>query len=89
MPIIEWVASSAGVEPAGLVQHRRVDPHLLRARAVAMYLARELTDASWPDIGAAFRRHHTTIMAAHRRVAGGPLRAVAAEVAAQAGIVLP
>ena len=39
------------------------------ARSVAMYLARELTDASLPAIGREFGRNHTTVMAACRRTA--------------------
>jgi chromosomal replication initiator protein len=37
------------------------------ARQVAMYLARELTDATLPAIGRAFDRNHTTVMHAVRR----------------------
>ena len=38
-------------------------------RQVAMYLARELTDASFPKIGAEFGgRDHTTVMHAHRKI---------------------
>jgi chromosomal replication initiator protein len=40
------------------------------ARQVAMYLARELTDATLPAIGRAFgNRNHTTVLHACRRVA--------------------
>jgi chromosomal replication initiator protein len=39
-------------------------------RALAMYLAREHTDASLPAIGRAFGgRNHTTVLHAHRRTA--------------------
>ena len=37
------------------------------ARQVAMYLSRELTDATLPAIGLAFGRNHTTVMHACRR----------------------
>ena len=37
------------------------------ARSVAMYLSRELTDASLPAIGREFGRNHTTVLAACRR----------------------
>ena len=41
-----------------------------RARAVAMYLARELTGASYPAIGQAFGgKDHSSVIAACRRVA--------------------
>ncbi|MGI8622649.1 MAG: chromosomal replication initiator protein DnaA, partial [Solirubrobacteraceae bacterium] len=39
------------------------------ARQVAMYLSRELTDATLPAIGRAFDRNHTTVMHACRRTA--------------------
>jgi chromosomal replication initiator protein len=38
-------------------------------RQVAMYLARELTDATLPAIGRAFGRNHTTVMHACKRTA--------------------
>lgn len=41
---------------------------LARARAVAMYIAREHTRASFPEIGRAFKRHHTTALLAHRTI---------------------
>ena len=37
-------------------------------RQVAIYLAKELTSESFPSIGAAFNRKHTTIMYAHKTV---------------------
>ena len=39
------------------------------ARQVAMYLSRELTDATLPAIGAAFGRNHTTVLHACKRTA--------------------
>jgi hypothetical protein len=40
-----------------------------RARHVAIYLSRKLTDESFPEIGAAFgERDHTTIIAAARKI---------------------
>jgi chromosomal replication initiator protein len=39
-------------------------------RQIAMYLSRELTDATLPAIGRAFGgRNHTTVLHAHRRTA--------------------
>ena len=37
-------------------------------RQVAIYLAKELTGESFPSVGAAFNRKHTTIMYAHKTV---------------------
>ena len=39
-----------------------------RPRQVAMYLAKQLTERSLPDIGRNFRRDHTTVMHAVRRI---------------------
>ena len=38
------------------------DDHTSRARQLAMYLAREITGQSYPQLGAVFHRHHSTIM---------------------------
>lgn len=42
------------------------------ARHVAMFLARTMTDKSYPVIGRHFDRDHTTIMSAVRKVGGSP-----------------
>jgi chromosomal replication initiator protein len=52
-------------------------PKVALARQIAMYLARELTDVSLPDIGRGFDRDHSTVVHAHKRIAaevaaGGP-----------------
>jgi chromosomal replication initiator protein len=53
-----------------------------RPRQIAMYLARELTGASYPRLGQHFGRHHTTILTAWRlmgkRLAKDPV--LAAEI---------
>lgn len=47
---------------------RKFQP-LVQARQIGMYLARELTDKSFPQIGIAFgNRHHTTALYAWRKV---------------------
>lgn len=38
------------------------DPHFVRARRVAMYIARTHTDMSYPLLGAAFGKDHTTVI---------------------------
>jgi chromosomal replication initiator protein len=46
-------------------------PRVAFARQVAMYLARELTDDTLPAIGRRFGgRNHTTVLHAHKRIAG-------------------
>jgi chromosomal replication initiator protein len=52
-------------------------PRVALARQIAMYLARELTDVSLPEIGRGFGRDHSTVLHAHKRIAadiaaGGP-----------------
>ena len=52
-------------------------PKVAMARQIAMYLARELTDVSLPEIGRGFARDHSTVVHAHKRIAadvaaGGP-----------------
>ena len=47
----------------------RRDPKIVRPRMVAMYLARDLTNKSYPEIGRAFgNRDHTTVMHAVDKV---------------------
>jgi len=46
----------------------RRQKQLVRARQVAMYLARKLTNASFPEIGTRFRRDHSTVMASCEKV---------------------
>src|SRR3954453_7167574 len=55
-------------------------PKVALARQIAMYLARELTDTSLPEIGRGFGRDHSTVVHAHKRIpadvpAGGPAAA--------------
>jgi chromosomal replication initiator protein len=62
-------AAAVGVPPEALIDQDRRRPVAL-ARQVAMYLAREMTDASLPAIGRHFGgRNHSTVLHAHRRVA--------------------
>ena len=51
-------------ELAGRDQSRRMS----RARQRAIYLARQLTGRSFPQIGRAFGRHHTAMLYAVRQV---------------------
>jgi chromosomal replication initiator protein len=38
------------------------NPQVVAARQIAMYVARTTTGASYPELGEAFNRHHTTVM---------------------------
>ena len=54
----------------GDMYSKRRPAHIARARQIAMYLAKELTQKSFPEIGEAFGgRDHTTVMHAVKRVA--------------------
>jgi len=66
--IREAVGARFGVDPAEILSASRAAP-VSRARQVAMYLTRELTELSLPEIAREFnRRDHTTVMHAIRRV---------------------
>ena len=63
-------AQSFGLTTEELTAYDR-RPGVAFARQVAMYLSRELTEHTLPAIGLSFGgRNHTTILHAHRRVAG-------------------
>ena len=66
--IIDVVAKHFALKPADLKNDRR-PKSLASARAVAMYLARAHTKASYPDIARSFGgRHHTTVLVAVKKV---------------------
>jgi chromosomal replication initiator protein len=66
--IQDAVASRLGVPIEKILSPSRTAP-VARARQLAMYLARELTDLSLPAIARAFnRRDHTTVIHAIRKV---------------------
>ncbi len=61
------MSASFGVTMDDLLSASRAQP-VAWPRQVAMYLSRELTDATLPAIGRAFgNRNHTTVMHACRR----------------------
>jgi chromosomal replication initiator protein len=67
--IQEHTCEAFGVSIEELLSPSRARP-LAWPRQVAMYLARELTDATLPAIGRAFGgRNHTTVLHAYRRTA--------------------
>ncbi len=60
--IIKAVAGEYNLTPAQLKQKTN-ERRIARPRQVAMYLSKELTDASLPEIGRAFAgKHHTTVL---------------------------
>lgn len=65
--IVAKVADFYGLRAADLSSKRR-GAELVRARHVSMHLARELTGASLPEIGAAFCRHHTSVLHACNKI---------------------
>ncbi len=69
----EAVAARLGLSVDDILSPTRSAP-IARARQLAMYLTRELTDLSLPQIAEAFnRRDHTTVMHAIRKVESGAL----------------
>jgi chromosomal replication initiator protein len=68
LEIQEAVAEKLGVTLDVMLSPSRSAP-IVRARQIAMYLTRELTDFSLPAIAATFnRRDHTTVMHAIRKI---------------------
>jgi chromosomal replication initiator protein len=67
--IQDAVCASFGVSLEDLVSPRRT-AQIAHARQIAMYLARELTQGTFPSIGREFgNRNHTTVLHAHRATA--------------------
>lgn len=67
--VVNATAEAHGVNPHDLMGKRRTS-RITQARQVGMYLARELTDASLPQIGEAFGgRTHSTVLHSCNKVA--------------------
>ncbi len=68
--ILERVEIFFNVNKGELKKGKR-SKNLVFPRQVAMYLIRELTDLSLPEIGVIFgAKHHTTILYAHKKIKG-------------------
>jgi chromosomal replication initiator protein len=66
--VLRAVAGYYQVKTADLKSERR-HKSIAGPRAVAMYLARKLTNLSYPDLGRAFgNKHHTTVLSAVEKV---------------------
>lgn len=61
MDIVRLVADAYRVSQCE-IQASRKTKRLAHARQVAMYLCRELSGESYPEIGRAMRRHHSTVI---------------------------
>ena len=88
--ILESVASYYGVNVRELRGKRRFKS-IAEPRAMAMYLARQHTTQSYPDLGRAFgHKHHTTVITAIKKVETRLKKnpAVRGEVAAIEGVLL-
>lgn len=66
--IVAAIAAYFGTDPETLRSPMQ-SPNLARARQIAMYLCREMTDLSLPKIGQAVGRTHAHAMYAHRKIA--------------------
>lgn len=65
--IQRFVADCYGISHADMLSHKRPASVIL-PRQVAMYLAKSLTSLSLPAIGRRFKRDHTTVLYAVRKV---------------------
>jgi chromosomal replication initiator protein len=65
--IIAATAQHFGYTPADLVGPRKPRP-LALARQIAMYLCREFTDYSLPELGVIFQRDHTTVLYGEQKI---------------------
>jgi chromosomal replication initiator protein len=66
--LLHLSAARFGVRISAILSSRR-DARSVTARHVAMYLARELTRRSFPELGSRFgNRHHTSVMHAVRSI---------------------
>jgi chromosomal replication initiator protein len=66
-PIQQAVAEYYSINPKEILRQRRF-LEIARPRQVAMYLPNLLTKKTLPEIGRAFRKDHTTVIHALRRI---------------------
>ncbi len=59
--IIEVIADASNLE-VDIIKGKKRVAHINHARQLAMFLAREMTESSLPQIGDAFGRSHTTVL---------------------------
>ncbi|MGH7868353.1 MAG: helix-turn-helix domain-containing protein, partial [Candidatus Dormibacteraceae bacterium] len=68
--IYRMTAETYGISLMDLMKKKSRKPEALVPRQVAMYLARELSQASFSEIGKAFNMHHSTVMNSIDKVRG-------------------
>jgi chromosomal replication initiator protein len=69
--IIRIATEHFGLGPRQLAG-KRGSADIARMRQIAMFVARDVVGASYPDIGACFNRDHTTVLHACRVIGGDP-----------------
>jgi chromosomal replication initiator protein len=69
--ICNFVCREYRIDPAKLRGHRR-SKQFIEPRHIAMALCRHLTENTWGQIGAFFRRDHSSIVHAVQKVADDP-----------------
>ncbi|MCL5038183.1 MAG: chromosomal replication initiator protein DnaA [Chloroflexi bacterium] len=65
--IIEKVASYFDIKTEEIMSDRR-DRRFAYPRQIAMFLSREITNLSYPDLAKKFRRDHTTVLHAYEKI---------------------
>ena len=65
--VLEYVSDRFGVEVEDIVGSGR-SAQVSKARHIAMYLIRELTELSFPNIGAYFGKDHTSVIYAWNKI---------------------
>ena len=65
--IYSAVAAHFGLRVSDIISHHR-PRNIAEPRMIAMYLAREITGASYPEIGQAFDKTHATVLHAVKKV---------------------
>lgn len=63
--ILNAAAKASGLAVSDILSISR-SRSCVATRAAVAYLARERTGASYPELGRMLRRHHTTVLNAHR-----------------------
>ena len=66
--LVKWRDSPAWYDRINLDEFERLAGIGYEPRQIAMYLAKQLTSRSLPEIGRKFDRDHTTVMHAVRKV---------------------